>query len=749
MARKLAVIGAFSVTAACLFAQGLNTTASPNDWEEINFEFNSSILSDGYPSLLRLAELLKQHPDYRVKITGNTDSVGSQPYNQKLSTARANTVRDFLVKYGASAGQVSVEGRGKNDPKVGNNTKEGRFMNRRVTMTVTDGQGRVVSAGGVGEAIHSFDELLKKQEECCSQILKRLDKLDEILAAIRDLKGENDRLKGELADLRNAQNALQNQINAAPKPLTAEQTRTIAKEENLNTLEEATRRNKKFSLLGLNVGPTYGSGRTGDFTFSGRGQFFSPFGGSGTHAVQAQGEYMYYPGRQEGQFDIGLVNRWNQLQIGGFGSFKYLSFREYQNGGALAQGAVTVDYLFGRGRFGVFGTKGFKNTAVLNRTNLGPNSYLETYARIVNQVGASGLVGLAGNTYLEGNVGYLQSHGRADRPGGMLRFVAPLNNEFAFTVEAGLNETLMNAQNSGRVVFGIQLGNFIRPKEYLNTKSPVPVDVPRIRYELLTRRVGNSTPVADAGPDQVGVSPGTITLDGSGSYDPEGDALTYAWSQLSGPAVSISGMTTARATFTAAAGQSYSFRLTVKDTSGLQASARVTVTTTGASSAGLQIIRFSATPPSINPGESSTLSWATQGGSRVEISGIGEVPANGSRVVSPAQTTTYTLTVRAADGTQITAPVIVTVGPSQTGAMRILSFSSNPVTSQKAGDPVTLTWTTENATSVIITGNGVPSGPLPVNGSITVNPITNSSYTLTAYGPGGTSTSSVLTVFVR
>ena len=41
------------------FPQGLDTTATKEDWEEINFEQGSSILSDGYPSLLRLAELLK------------------------------------------------------------------------------------------------------------------------------------------------------------------------------------------------------------------------------------------------------------------------------------------------------------------------------------------------------------------------------------------------------------------------------------------------------------------------------------------------------------------------------------------------------------------------------------------------------------------------------------------------------------------------------------------------------------------
>ena len=49
-----------------------------------------------------------------------------------------------------------------------------------------------------------------------------------------------------------------------------------------------------------------------------------------------------------------------------------------------------------------------------------------------------------------------------------------------------------------RVVFGFQVGNYIHPKEYGKTKSPVPMDIPRVRYELLTRRLRNSPPVANA-----------------------------------------------------------------------------------------------------------------------------------------------------------------------------------------------------------------------------------------------------------
>ena len=121
------------------------------DWEEINFEFNSSILSDGYPSLLRLADLLSQHRDYKVAVTGNTDYIGSAAYNEKLALARANTVKQFLTKYGANPRSGDRAGEGKRQPEVDNKTKEGRFINRRVALRVTDGQGRLVKDGGIRE----------------------------------------------------------------------------------------------------------------------------------------------------------------------------------------------------------------------------------------------------------------------------------------------------------------------------------------------------------------------------------------------------------------------------------------------------------------------------------------------------------------------------------------------------------------------------------------------------------------------
>ncbi len=743
---KLAVIGALGLMASCLYSQGLSTGGqTKDDWEEINFEFNSSILSDGYPSLLRLADLLSQHKDYHVKVTGNTDYVGSVPYNDKLALARAEAVKAFLVHYGASADQISTAGNGKASPEVSNGNKEGRFMNRRVVMAVTDGQGRLIKEGGISDILPMLQDFMKKQEECCDQILKRLDKLDDILSALKNLQGDNDKLRADLDDLRNQHNLLKDQVAALPKPLSEQQTQNIAHTEAQGALDEAQRRNKKFSLVGLDIGPAFGGGRTGDFSASGRGQFFSPFGGDGTHAVQAQGEMMYYPGSVEGQFDIGLVNRWGNVQAGAFGSFKYLDFKQYQSGTGLGEAAFMLDYLFSGGRIGLFGTQGFKDIGVVNSTTLAPGAYLQTIARLVNQYGANFLFAAWGNSYFQGNVGWLRTYQgpSSQHIGADLKFIQPLSPHVAFTAEAGWNETYLQAHGSGQIVFGLQAGTFIAPKDYTKTNTPVPMDVPRIRYEFATRKVGSSPPIADAGPNQYGIPAGTVTLNGSGSYDPLGETLTYSWVQILGPPVTINNANQAVATFTAAAGQNYSFRLTVTNTDGLKATATTTVTTTAPGQ--VDIIQFTASPANVAAGQAATLTWVVQNATSVSITpGPGAVNAqSGSTSVTPTTTTTYTLTATGPGGS-VNATTTVTVSAVTSASPQILRFEANPVTISP-GQNSTLSWATNNATTVSI-NNGV--GSVAPNGSVTVSPTQTTTYILTATNSAGQSVTDPVTVTV-
>jgi len=757
MIGRLSVFGALMVLGAGqLFGQGLNTSASKEDWEEINFEFNSSTLSDGYPSLLRISELLSQNPSYKVTVKGHTDVVGGHPYNDKLALARANAVKSFLEKYGAKPTQITVDGSGKRDPKVDNGTKEGRFMNRRVVLAVTDGSGKTVgSGGGAGDAIKALEAIQAKQDECCSQILKRLDKLDEILAALNALKADHDRLRAQLDALQNrpAPAAVAGAAGVAGAPGAAgpgvsdARLAELAKNAADAAIARMTPMNPlpKFSLLGLNIG----SDNNGAFTFTGKGRYFSPF--SEHVAFQAQGEYLYFKNRAEGQADFGLVNRWKNFQMGGFTSFKTVKLGDATNSGTLGQAAFTADYLFGVGRVGAYLTKAFMSNPIVGRTagsvlGLGPNVTLENYLRVSDQAGGSGAVSFHKNMWLEGNLGYIRTAGGNSRPGGTARLVFPLNNRFAFTAEGGVNETLIGKDTNGRATFGILFGNFLAPKEYKAANQPVPVDVPRIRYESLTRtiRSGNSPPVANAGADQNLTAAATVTLDGSASFDPDNDPLTYQWTQVSGPTVSLSAPTAAKTTFPAAAGQTYGFLLTVKDSYNAQSVARVNATVAALPKPVAAFTTCQANPSSILPGASTTLSWAATNAENVVILNVGQFAATGSTTVSPTVDTTYTLTANASGG-NASCTVNVTI---QKGNAPAVTFAANPV-EISAGDSSTLSWNIVSAQPVTVTINqGI--GTVPANGTRSVSPATTTTYTLTATNVFGTTTgTATITVYPK
>lgn len=713
-------------------AQWVNVSASKDDWEEINFEFDSHILTDGFPSLLRLAELLSQNPDYKVRLVGHADFIGSAQYNDRLALRRANAVKAFLEKYGARPGQITAEGRGKNAPKLAEKTDEARFVNRRVEITVTDAQGRVIGAGGVGDAIRLLEQIAKKQEECCEAILKKLDKLDEILAALNDLRKENARLRGDVEALKAAQEGLKKEVAEVPKapPVSEAQIARAA--------EEAARKAigpqyPRFSIVAANVG----ADDQGRVFFSGRGRFFQPFWER--LAVQAEAEYMGWRDRKEGQFDIGIVGRQGDFQLGLFSSFKHVTLAEFARGGTLAQGSLTADYIFSRGKVGLFGSKGFMNRSLIDTRFISRNLIENIYLSTVDQIGVSATVGLVGRSWAEGNIGYLRGRVAPNRAGGTVRLVFPFHQNWAFTAEGGINETLLAPRNDGRFAVGLMFGNFLEPKRFAEVTHPVPVDIPRLRYEIVKERVrtGNDAPVANAGPDLIGIPAGTVTLDGSASYDPDGDPITFRWIQVGGPPVTLTGATSAIATFRAEDGQVYGFRLEVTDSHGLKGIDTVSVTVKEAPR--VRIIGFSATPPQISLGGSATLTWNVENADEVTISGIGSVDRQtGTRTVRPTETTIYTLTARNPVSTA-TASVIVVVERPEPSFIRCFVTPANIL----EGESASLSWETRFADSVTLSG----VGPVPVTGNRAVSPTANTTYTLTATNAVG-STSCQVTVQV-
>ena len=75
----------------------------------------------------------------------------------------------------------------------------------------------------------------------------------------------------------------------------------------------------------------------------------------------------------------------------------------------------------------------------------------------------------------------------------------------------------------------------------------------------------NLPPIADAGDDRETVASETAALDGSGSYDPDGDDITYAWTQLDGPSVDLADADGVAPTFTPTESGDYTFELVVDD----------------------------------------------------------------------------------------------------------------------------------------------------------------------------------------
>ncbi|MBS2024598.1 MAG: DUF4398 and OmpA-like domain-containing protein [Deltaproteobacteria bacterium] len=92
----------------------------------------STILSPSFNMLRQVAQALKDAPAVKFRIEGHTDNTGSLETNTKLSQARADAVKLFLVAQGVPDSQLTAQGYGPTRPIASNATKAGKAANRRV-----------------------------------------------------------------------------------------------------------------------------------------------------------------------------------------------------------------------------------------------------------------------------------------------------------------------------------------------------------------------------------------------------------------------------------------------------------------------------------------------------------------------------------------------------------------------------------------------------------------------------------------
>lgn len=101
---------------------------------DVNFKINSdSITPSSYPSLEKVADLMKANKGFILKLGGYTDSTGSKEHNKQLAEDRAKSVKRYLVeKEHVNAKRIRLASYGEKMPKAPNTTASGRAINRRV-----------------------------------------------------------------------------------------------------------------------------------------------------------------------------------------------------------------------------------------------------------------------------------------------------------------------------------------------------------------------------------------------------------------------------------------------------------------------------------------------------------------------------------------------------------------------------------------------------------------------------------------
>ncbi|NGY03406.1 OmpA family protein [Solimonas terrae] len=124
----------------------------------VNFEFDKSNLTVNAKTLLdQVVDALNKRPDIKVEIDGHTDSKGSDAYNLKLSDRRAASVMSYLKSKGIAADRMTEKGFGESMPIADNATDEGRELNRRVELKVTEAAAGAVTVEQEGRAAQTYD----------------------------------------------------------------------------------------------------------------------------------------------------------------------------------------------------------------------------------------------------------------------------------------------------------------------------------------------------------------------------------------------------------------------------------------------------------------------------------------------------------------------------------------------------------------------------------------------------------------
>ena len=123
-------------------ATEIHRTAAPLSskikFESVEFENGKAdILPEMFGDLDKIIDFLLDNPDFKIRISGHTDSDGSSDFNLVLSQQRAAAIRDYIIQFGSiDEDRVSAVGFGNTQPIVEEVTDEDKKLNRRVEFEI-------------------------------------------------------------------------------------------------------------------------------------------------------------------------------------------------------------------------------------------------------------------------------------------------------------------------------------------------------------------------------------------------------------------------------------------------------------------------------------------------------------------------------------------------------------------------------------------------------------------------------------
>jgi OmpA-OmpF porin, OOP family len=108
------------------------------DFDRLSFDSNSATLRPASTEqIANIAKIMKAYPTAHMMIGGFTDDTGDATVDMQLSQARANSVKEELIRMGVGANRLEAQGFGASAPIADNSTEAGRFKNRRIALRLT------------------------------------------------------------------------------------------------------------------------------------------------------------------------------------------------------------------------------------------------------------------------------------------------------------------------------------------------------------------------------------------------------------------------------------------------------------------------------------------------------------------------------------------------------------------------------------------------------------------------------------